>query len=32
MMCRYRNRYEGDVEIDISIAVRMGVGTDEIQI
>jgi hypothetical protein len=30
MMCRYRNRYEGDIEIALSIAVSMGVGTKEI--
>lgn len=30
MMCRYKNRYEGDIEIATSIAVRMGAGTEEI--
>lgn len=32
MICRDRNRYEGDIEIDKSIAVGMRVGTDEMQI
>lgn len=32
MMCRYRNRCAGDIEIAVSIAVRMDVGTEETQI
>lgn len=32
MMSRYRNRYGGDIEIAVSVAVRMGIGTEEIWI